>query len=109
LHATPSGESLMIRTSNIRSLSEFQRNAKQHIRRLKKTGRPEVLTVNGRAQVVVQSAEAYQKLLDDAEMLETVKILKKSLAEADRGEGRPADEVFDEIRAKYGLPARGRK
>ena len=41
--------SLMIRTSNIRSLSEFQRNAKRHIRRLKKTGRPEVLTVNGRS------------------------------------------------------------
>jgi PHD/YefM family antitoxin component YafN of YafNO toxin-antitoxin module len=50
---------------NIHSLSDFQRNAKDHIRKLKRSGKPAVLTVNGEAEVVVQSAEAYQKLLDD--------------------------------------------
>ena len=45
---------------NIHSLSEFQRNTKEHIRKLKRSGKPAVLTVNGEAELVVQSAEAYQ-------------------------------------------------
>lgn len=97
-----------IHVSNIRSLSDFQRNAKKHIRRLKKTGKPEVLTVNGRAQLVVQDASAYQKLLDDSEMLETIAALRKSIGEADRGEGRDAAEMFASIRERYGLRNRGR-
>ncbi len=54
----------MIDLENIRSLSDFQRNAKEHLRRLKGTGKPEVLTVNGQAELVVQSAAAYQELLE---------------------------------------------
>ena len=57
----------MIRPEDIRSLTEFARNTKTHLKRLKQTGRPELLTVNGKAEVVVQSAAAYQRLLDDLE------------------------------------------
>lgn len=56
--------------SSIRSLSEFQRNTIEHIQHLKQSGKPLVLTVNGQAQVVVRSAAAFQKLLDDQEVLE---------------------------------------
>ncbi len=52
---------------DIISLTDFQRSAKQHIARLSKTGKPQVLTVNGRAELVVQDAAAYQKLLELAE------------------------------------------
>jgi prevent-host-death family protein len=51
--------------SSIFSLSDFQRNTRDHIARLKETGSPAVLTVKGQAEVVVQSAEAYQKLVED--------------------------------------------
>ena len=37
----------MIHLDDIYSLTEFQRHTKEHIERLKQTGRPEVLTVNG--------------------------------------------------------------
>ena len=59
----------MIRPEDIGSLTEFQRNAQAHLKRLKRTGRPELLTVNGRAEVVVQSASAYQKLIESLEKL----------------------------------------
>ena len=39
----------MIALQDIRSLTDFQRNTKAHLKRLKATGRPAVLTVNGKA------------------------------------------------------------
>ena len=79
-----------IEVSNIHSLSEFQRNTRDHIRKLKATGKPAVLTVNGQAEVVVQSARAYQKLLDQQqELLETVQGMSRGLDQAKRGEGQP--------------------
>jgi PHD/YefM family antitoxin component YafN of YafNO toxin-antitoxin module len=74
---------------------------RDHLRRLKESGDPEVLTVNGEAELVVQSAEGYQRLLDDADELQTLRILRKSLDEARRGEGRDARDVLHEIAKKY--------
>ena len=48
----------MIALQDIRSLTDFQRNTKSHLKRLKSTGRPEVLTVNGKAELIVQDAAA---------------------------------------------------
>jgi hypothetical protein len=39
----------MVHLEDIYSLTEFQRHTKEHIERLKQTGRPEVLTINGSA------------------------------------------------------------
>jgi hypothetical protein len=54
----------MIKIQDILSLTEFRRNARENIARLRATGRPEVLTINGRAELVVQDATAYQRLLE---------------------------------------------
>jgi hypothetical protein len=54
----------MIKIQDILSLTEFHRHSREHITRLRETGRPEVLTVNGRAELVVQDAAAYQNLLE---------------------------------------------
>jgi len=59
----------MIRPEDIGSLTDFNRNTKAHLKRLRRTGRPELLTVNGKAEVVVQSASAYQQLLESLEKL----------------------------------------
>ena len=89
----------MVPLSNIRSLTDFLRNSKAHIRRLEKTGQPEVLTVNGQAKVVVQDAESYQKLLEAAELAESTAILRRRLEAADRGEpGVAADQVLGKVR-----------
>jgi hypothetical protein len=59
----------MIRPQDVGSLTEFQRNTQAHLKRLKRTGRPELLTVNGKAEVVVQNASAYQRLIESLEKL----------------------------------------
>jgi PHD/YefM family antitoxin component YafN of YafNO toxin-antitoxin module len=59
----------MIRPEDIGSLTDFSRNTKAHLKRLKRTGRPELLTVNGKAEVVVQNASAYQRLIESLEKL----------------------------------------
>jgi prevent-host-death family protein len=53
-------------TKDIQSLTTFRRRSGDFMKQLKKTKRPVVLTVNGKAQAVVQDAEAYQRLLDIA-------------------------------------------
>jgi PHD/YefM family antitoxin component YafN of YafNO toxin-antitoxin module len=89
--------------ASIHSLSDFQRNAKQHIRKLKRSGKPAILTVNGQAEVVVQSAEAYQKLLDDRELLESIRAINRGLEQAKRGEGRHMREFLEELGKENGI------
>jgi len=93
----------MIQLSDIHPVTDFTRKTKEYIQRLKETGNPEVLTVNGQAEIVVQSADAYQKLLDTAELAGTLPILQKSLAEAKRGNGRPARDILNEIAKTIGV------
>jgi PHD/YefM family antitoxin component YafN of YafNO toxin-antitoxin module len=59
----------MVRPEDIGSLTDFNRNTKAHLKRLRRTGRPELLTVNGKAEVVVQNASAYQRLINLLEKL----------------------------------------
>ena len=61
--------SFLIRPEDIRSLTDFARNARAHLDRLRRTGRPELLTVNGKAEVVVQNAIAYQNWIELLEKL----------------------------------------
>jgi PHD/YefM family antitoxin component YafN of YafNO toxin-antitoxin module len=93
----------MIHVEDIHSLTDFQRHAKEHIERLKETGRPEVLTVNGKAEIVVQDAAAYQKLLDLVDRLEAIEGIQKGLESMNRGEGKPAQEVFTQMRKEHNI------
>src|SRR5262245_31115987 len=89
---------------DIHPLTDFKRRTAEFLTQLKATGHPLVLTINGKAELVVQDAKSYQRLLDLAERLETIQAVKEGLQSIDRGEGRPMDEVFDglerELRAK---------
>jgi prevent-host-death family protein len=54
----------MINLDNIQSLTDFKRNASNYIDRIRETKSPLVLTVNGKAAVVVQDATAFQASAD---------------------------------------------
>ena len=56
-----------------------------------------VLTVNGKAAVVVQDAESYQHLLDRMELLESLVRIRKSLGEFEQGQGIPLNEAFQRL------------
>ncbi|MGH7243940.1 MAG: hypothetical protein ACREJD_11020 [Phycisphaerales bacterium] len=94
----------MVQLTDIHPLTGFLRDHKAHLERLAATGRPEVLTVNGKARVVVQDAESYQKLLDALEAVETERVVRERLAAVDRGEaGVPADQVLADVRKRLGI------
>ena len=82
---------------DIHPLTDFKRKTSDFLRQLKETGSPLVLTINGKAELVVQDAASYQRLFDLAERLETIEAAKESIISADRGEGRPMDDAFDAI------------
>jgi prevent-host-death family protein len=48
-------------TRDIQSLSVFKRDTAKFMRQMKKTGQPIVLTVNGKAAMVIQDADSFQK------------------------------------------------
>lgn len=88
---------------DILSLSTFKRDSSKLTRQMKKTKEPIVLTVNGKAALVVQDAESYQKLLELKDRMETVDILRKRLASLKEKKGRPAEEFFAEFFAANGI------
>ena len=90
----------MLDVRQIHPLTDFLRNHKVHVTRLKETGAPEVLTVNGKAEVVIQDAESYQELLDRLYRLETIAAIREGLASAERGEMKDAEQVFAEMKAR---------
>jgi PHD/YefM family antitoxin component YafN of YafNO toxin-antitoxin module len=94
---------MSIELTHIHALSEFNRNTKGFIQKLKKTGKPAVLTVNGQAEVVVQSAEAYQKLLDDQRFLDSIRGISRGLEQAKRGEGRSMRTLVEELARQRGI------
>jgi prevent-host-death family protein len=66
-------------SQDIQSLSTFKRNTNELINQMKETGNPLILTVNGKAELVVQDAASYQKILDHIKQLETIIETKKEL------------------------------
>ncbi len=84
--------------SDIDSLSNFKRNTAEFLRQLKETGHPVVLTINGKAELVVQDTASYQKLIELAERAERTDALKASLDDMKAGRVIPADDVLAEMR-----------
>ncbi len=65
---------------------------------MKETGQPIVLTINGRAELVVQDAGSYQRLVELVDRLEAIAGIRKGLDESTRGEGQPIEDAVREIR-----------
>jgi prevent-host-death family protein len=88
-------------SKDILSLTEFKRNTSECVEQMKESGRPMVLTVNGKAQLVVQDAESYQKMLDALDRAQAVEGIRRGLESIARGEGKPLKQAFAEIRRKH--------
>jgi PHD/YefM family antitoxin component YafN of YafNO toxin-antitoxin module len=90
-------------TKDIQSLTTFRRLSGDFMKQLKKSKRPVVLTVKGKAAAIVQDAEAYQRLLDIAARADSEEGIRQGLDDVAHGRTRPAKEVFDDIRRKHGI------
>ena len=86
-------------TSDIRTLTEFKRDTTRVISHLKDTGRPSVLTVNGKPALVVMDAEAWQDTQDQLEYARTVAAIRRGLAQVRDGQGMEASIVLERLGA----------
>jgi prevent-host-death family protein len=93
----------MVNVTRVHSLTDFQRNAKEHIDRMKQTGQAEVLTVNGQAEVVVQSASSYQQLMEDAELARSLRVIRQSLRDAKAGRTQPMRQFLESLASQHGI------
>jgi PHD/YefM family antitoxin component YafN of YafNO toxin-antitoxin module len=93
----------VIRSTDIHSLTDFTRNAKAYIRHIKESKNPMALTVNGDAQVVVQDAESFQKMVDELEHRRFVAAMRESEEAVNNGQVQDLDKAFADIRGELGL------
>ena len=88
---------------DIHSLTDFKKNTPEYLRQLKETGEPVVLTINGKAELVVQDAASYQKLLDLAEEARVVEGIRQGLEDMKAGRTLSLDDFKDHVRKKHGI------
>ena len=90
-------------TKDIQSLTTFRRRSGDFMKQLKKSKRPVILTVKGKAEAIVQDAAAYQRLLDIAARADSYEGIRQGLEEARQGKGRDIEEFFAEFEARHGI------
>src|SRR6266478_10188873 len=88
---------------DIQAMTTFRRNPGKFMKHVKKTKKPLVLTINGKAEAVVQDADAYQRLLDIAAQADALEGIRQGLEDARGGKVRPARGFFDEFERVHGL------
>jgi len=89
----------MFHSSDIYTVTEFSRRPAKHIKRLNESKRPEILTVNGKAAVVIQDAETYEKMAELADYAESIQNIRQALSE----EGRSLVEFTKKFEGKHGI------
>lgn len=93
----------MIDIKSIQSLTDFKRNTTEYLARLRKSRRPLVLTVNGKAECVVLDAESYQDLVDRIEYADSVRAIQEGIDSFAKHGARPVDEFLNEFEKKHGI------
>jgi len=85
-------------SSDVRSSSGLKKNTSEFLRQLREAGRPVVLTIDGKAELVVQDARSYQELLELIERVEKIEALRISVEEMRAGKVVPIEEMLAEMR-----------
>jgi prevent-host-death family protein len=90
---------------DIHSLTDFKKNTSEFINQLKETGDPVVLTINGKAELVVQDATAYQKLRQLAEEARVLEGIRQGIEDMNAGRTMSLDQFKEHARTKRGIKA----
>ena len=90
-------------TRDIQSLSVFKRDTSKFLRQMKKTGQPIVLTVNGKAEMIVQDADSYEQSLREWDRRDRIASVKRGIADMKAGRTKSAKEVYSEFERKHGI------
>jgi prevent-host-death family protein len=91
-------------TKDIQAVTTFRNNSAAFLEQLKRTKRPMILTVNGKAAAVVQDAAAYQRLLDIAAQADVNEGIRQGLEDVKEGRVTQAREALAAFRRRHGIP-----
>ncbi len=86
------------------SFTDFQNNMKEHIERMKRSGEPELLSIEDDNVVIIQDAESYQALIDKIDFAESVVGIRSGLEDVKNGLETDANEFFDSFQQKHQIP-----
>jgi prevent-host-death family protein len=93
---------------DIRSLSDFKRHTGEFLEQIRDSGHPLVLTINGKAELIVQDAASYQKLLRRVDELEALEGIGRGVADVEAGRVIPLQQFERKFRRKHDLPGPAR-
>jgi prevent-host-death family protein len=82
-------------SEDIRSVTDLKRHTREILQQVHKTGRPVVLTVNGRADAVLLDAKTYEKHL---RAFNLARLLAEGEADVSAGRVRRARSVLREFK-----------
>ena len=91
--------------TGIDTLTNFKRDSAKYLARLRESGEPLVLTVNGKAEVVLRDAQLYQQLMEEFDRLQDL-ALQRGLEDVAAGRTRPMREALEELAGKHGISKR---
>jgi len=80
---------------DIRSVTDLKRNTRAILQQIHSTGRPVVLTVNGRADAVIIDAKTYEKQM---KALNLARLLVEAEEDVAAGRVRPARAFLKEFK-----------
>lgn len=90
---------------DIQSLTDFKKSTPEFLKQLRETGEPIVLTINGKAELVVQDAASYQKLREQLEAARVFEGIREGIEDMKAGRTVSLDELREHARTKHGIQA----
>ena len=88
-------------SEDIRSVTDLKRNTREILDHLHATGRPVVLTVNGRADSVLLDVRVYEKNLQAGNL---AKLIAPAERDVEKGRTRPARDFLKEFKRAKKVP-----
>jgi prevent-host-death family protein len=83
---------------DIKPVSEFRANAAELIEQIRRSGRPLVLTQRGHSTAVVLDVEAYERMVEEIELLTDV---RTAVAQIEAGKGVSNHDAQTELRKRF--------
>ncbi|MEM6925631.1 MAG: type II toxin-antitoxin system Phd/YefM family antitoxin [Myxococcota bacterium] len=85
------------------SFTDLRQHLREYLQKARETGRPLYVTTNGKTDAVVLSPEAFDRLMERAELGESLSMLEASQADIAEGRTEDAEVVFERTAAELGL------
>lgn len=88
-------------SEDIRSVTDLKRKTREILDHLHSTGRPVILTVNGRADSVLLDVRVYEKVLQAANL---AKLIASAEQDVENGRTRPVGDFMREFKRAKKIP-----